>query len=60
MKCPICKSEVKSLPLKEWMYAKYVVTRYECENCYNKFNVYTENNEIKFTVPKPERAMEVL
>ncbi len=50
--CPICGSTVKSVPLKEWTYAVYVVNRFRCDDCENNFNIYFDDERESFTVPK--------
>ena len=54
MKCPYCGANVTSEPLKSWIYGVYVVSRYSCDNCNEKFNEYISEKGISFTVPRGE------
>jgi len=54
VKCPACGQEFKSQPLKTWKFRFYKVSRFECEKCGVKFNVYEGPNS-KFTIPKAKR-----
>lgn len=56
MKCPICNVKVESKPKKTWEYSIYYVSRYLCSHCDSTFNVYSVDEEIKFTVPKAIRS----
>jgi transposase-like protein len=52
MKCPVCGIENASKPLKSWMYGPYVVSRYLCDHCGEKFNEYVSDVRKSFTLPK--------
>lgn len=54
VKCPVCGGEFKAKPLKTWRFRFYKVSRFECEKCKEKFNVY-EGPKSKFTIPKAKR-----
>ena len=41
-------------PIKTWKFRFYDVSRYECESCKGKFNVY-ESPKSTFTIPKAKR-----
>lgn len=53
MKCPHCGIETGEKPLHEWFFATYEVSRYVCDHCDGKFNVYKSEGKFKFTIPKP-------
>jgi transcriptional regulator NrdR family protein len=52
MRCPICEIDIIVAPSKTWNYAGYNVARYLCSNCHEKFNTYSVDGSLKFTVPK--------
>ena len=52
MKCPLCKKDIIIEPIKTWNYAGYDVSRYICPNCSERFNSYSADGILKFTVPK--------
>lgn len=52
MKCPICKTELDSEPIKKWMFGMWYVSRYTCLKCETQFNVYSAENGSSFTIPK--------
>jgi len=54
VKCPVCGYEFEDKPLKTWKFRFYKVSRFECEKCGVKFNVY-ESSKSRFTIPKSKR-----
>ena len=54
VKCPVCGQEFKSKPLKTWRFRFYKVSRFKCDKCEAKFNIY-EGPKSKFTIPKAKR-----
>jgi transposase-like protein len=54
--CPVCENNVENGPKNEWVYAKYVVNRFLCNNCNESFNVYySEDSREAYTIPKRAR-----
>jgi len=54
MKCPICNSETKTSPVKQWEYGAYRVRRFKCDNCNGYFNLYEAEGRKSYTIPKSE------
>ncbi len=53
--CPYCDETSQKKKLNSWIFASYEVTRFECENCHEKFNTYESNGKIKFTIPYSDK-----
>ena len=53
VKCPYCKHEVSSKPIKKWKYSNRNVETYECKKCLQKFNFYY-TKKFQYTIPKPK------
>lgn len=49
--CPFCKYEVTTKPIKTWKFRIYDVSRYECEHCKKRFNLYESPNQT-YTIPE--------
>lgn len=54
MKCPICKKENNSEAVKEWIFQGMYVNRFVCSICGEKYNTYSIDGKVKFTIPKQE------
>lgn len=54
VKCPKCRNEIKSKPIKKWKYAYRDVENYICEKCNQRFNLYITKNS-QYTKPKSKR-----
>jgi len=49
IKCPFCGRELANKPLKLWKFRFYDISRYECQHCKTKFNVY-DSPSSKFVI----------
>jgi transcriptional regulator NrdR family protein len=49
--CPYCLNEVEPVFIKKWQFHIFVVTRYECPKCHEKFNAYERDGKLDFTLP---------
>jgi transposase-like protein len=54
MKCPACGREISSKPIKTWKFRFYDVSRYECQHCKTKFNIY-DSPKSKFVISGTRR-----
>ena len=52
MKCPVCDKDSTVGPFKKWSFESYDVSRYDCPDCGQKYNVYRQGDKIKYTIPK--------
>lgn len=49
VRCPACGREFSGEPLKTWKFRFYDVSRYECQHCKTKFNIY-DSPDSKFVI----------
>lgn len=54
IRCPACDREVSNKPIKTWKFKFYDVSRYECQHCKTKFNIYDSPNS-KFVISGTRR-----